>query len=121
MNVEIGDIVLITNFTYPDGSDGSLHSFVVIDIEMDELNLLPFEYLCFLISSQKTKERLPYNVPIAKDAANRLQKDSHVKCDHIYEGIKKDDILMVVGSVTPEQLDRFWDAFNVYMDQLEKQ
>jgi len=50
MNCGIGDIVLVSNFRYPDGSDGSLHSFVVIDIVNDELNLMPREYLCFLIS-----------------------------------------------------------------------
>jgi hypothetical protein len=32
MICDIGDIVLVSNFKYPDGSDGSLHSFVVIDI-----------------------------------------------------------------------------------------
>ena len=56
MNCEIGDIVLVSNFKYPDGSDGSLHSFVVIDIENDALNLMPFEYLCFLVSSNGIKE-----------------------------------------------------------------
>ena len=38
MEISIGDIVLISNFKYPDGSDGSLHSFVIIDIEHDDLS-----------------------------------------------------------------------------------
>ena len=119
MECNIGDIVLISKFKYPDGSDGSLHSFVVIDIEQDELGILPFEYLCFLISSNKSKERLLHNIPLKKDATNRLLKDSHVKCDYIFDGIKKDDILMIVGSVTQEQLDSFWDAFDSFLDSLE--
>jgi len=119
MNCEIGDIVLISNFKYSDGSDGSLHSFVVIDVEKDELEVMPLEYLCFLISSNKSKESLPHNVPLKKDNINRLQRDSHVKCDYIYEGITKDDILMVVGLVTPEQLESFWDAFDTFLDGLE--
>ena len=119
MNCKIGDIVLINSFKYPDGSDGSLHSFVVVDIENDEVGLLPFEYLCFLISSRESKEDFPYNIPIKKDNTNRLKKDSHVKCDYIYEGIRKDDIIMVVGSVTPEQLDSFWDAYEASLDELE--
>jgi len=119
MNCEVGDIVLVNNFKYPDGSNGSLHSFVVISIENDELDLMPFEYLCFLISSKDTKENYPYNIPIKKDDINRLIVDSHVKCDFIYEGIRKDDILMVVGSVTPEQLDTFWDAYEAYLDEIE--
>lgn len=115
----VGDIVLVSNFKYQDGSDGSLHSFVVIDIENDELNLMPFEFLCFLVSSNSTKESYPYNVPIKKDSQNRLIVDSHVKCDFIYEGIKKDDILMIVGSVTQAQLDSFWDAYEAFLDELE--
>jgi len=119
MKCEIGDIVLVSNFMYPDGSDGSLHSFVVIDIENDELDLMPFEYLCFLISSKRTKENYPYNIPIKKDDINGLIVDSHVKCDFIYEGIRKDDILMIVGTVTPEQLDSFWDAYEAYLDKIK--
>ena len=38
MTCKIGDIVLVSNFMYSDGSNGSLHSFVVIDIEKDELD-----------------------------------------------------------------------------------
>jgi len=119
MNCDIGDIILIKNFSFPDGNPGSLHSFVVIDIEKDELEIMPLEYLCFLLSSNKAKENMPYNVPIKKDSINRLQKDSHVKCDYIYGGITKDDILMVVGSVTPEQLESFWDVFEAFLDDLE--
>ena len=119
MTCEVGDIVLVSNYRYPDGSDGSLHSFVVIDIRNDALYLMPLEYLCFLISSKNTKENYLYNIPIKKDNINRLIIDSHVKCDFIYEGIRKDDILMIVGSVTPEQLDSFWDAYEAFLDATE--
>ena len=119
MKCEIGDIVLVSSFMYLDGSDGSLHCFVVIDIENDELDLMPLEYLCFLISSKSSKENYQYNIPIKKDSINRLKVDSHVKCDFIYEGIRKDDIIMIVGSVTPKQLDSFWDAYEAYLDELE--
>jgi hypothetical protein len=119
MNYRIGDIVLINNFKYSDGSDGSLHSFVIIDIEQGEFDIMSFEYLCFLISSKASKEKMPYNVSIKKDKTNRLQMDSHVKCDYIYEGITKDDIIMLVGSVTQEQLDKFWNVFSDYLDTLE--
>jgi len=119
MNCNIGDIVLISNFKYPDGSDASMHGFVVVGIENNELDILPFEYLCFLISSKKSKESYPYNVTLKKDGSNRLKKDSHVKCDYLFEGIRKDDIIMVVGSVTPTQLESFWDAYESYLDELE--
>jgi len=111
MKCELGDIILLNKFLYPDGTAGTLHSFVVVGTERDELEVLPFEYLCFLISSQKEKERYPYNVPIKKDNINCLQRDSHVKCDYMYTGIKEDDILMKVGYVTEEQLDLLFDTY----------
>ena len=104
---------MINNFKYPDGEDGSLHSFVVIDIEMDELGIVPFEYLCFLISSNKQKENYRYNIPIKKDNINRLKYDSHVKCDFIYTGIKEEDIIMIVGQITAEQYEAF---INLYIE-----
>ena len=119
MICEVGDIVLVSNYRYPDGSDGSLHSFVVIDIKNDALDLMPLEYLCFLISSNSSKENYPYNIPLKKNDINRLIVDSHVKCDFIYEGIRRDDILMIVGSVTPEQLDSFWDAYEAFLCTIE--
>jgi len=70
-------------------------------------------------SSKDAKESYPYNIPLKKDSVNRLMVDSHVKCDFIYEGIGKDDILMVVGSVTPEQMDSFWNAYEAYLDEIE--
>ena len=118
MHCEIGDIVLISQFKYSDGRDGGLHSFVIIDIDKDELGIMAFEYLCFLVSSQKSKESFPYNVPIKRDSINRLLKDSHVKCDYIYEGVRIDDILMVVGKVTPEQLEVFLNVYDAYLKEL---
>jgi hypothetical protein len=111
VDYELGDIILLNKFFYPDGTKGTLHGFVIIGMERDEFEVLPFEYLCFLISSQKEKEKYLYNVPIKKDNTNRLQKDSHVKCDYMYTGIKKDDILMKVGYVTEEQFDLLIDTY----------
>ena len=51
MKCEIGDIVLVKDFKYPDGSDGTLHYFVVIDVEQEELAIFPLdEYLGFIVS-----------------------------------------------------------------------
>ena len=112
MKCEIGDIVLINNFKYPDGTDGTLHSFVVIDINKDELELITLDYMCFLISSQVSKSNdvnpdYPYNEPIEATAETGLKKRSHVKCDYLFQGIKEHDIFMRVGSVTAQQYTRF--------------
>ena len=91
----------------------------MIAIEKDELEILPLEYLCFLISSVKEKESFPFNVPIKKDNINRLKEDSHVKCDYIYENIKEEDIIMVVGSITPEQYEIFVDTYLKLQENFE--
>ncbi|MDR2570270.1 MAG: hypothetical protein LBD23_08235 [Oscillospiraceae bacterium] len=39
MICNIGDIVLVSNFKYPDGSDGSLHSIVtMLNIHLKMMN-----------------------------------------------------------------------------------
>ena len=117
MKYEVGDIVLIHDFKYSDGKSGSLHSFVIVYVEKDEFEILPFEYLCMLISSQKEKESYPYNMPIKRDNINGLKRDSHVKCDYIYEGIKEKDIFMKVGIVTDEQYETI---INLHMQSISK-
>lgn len=111
MECKIGDIVLIQNFKYPNGKQGDLHRFVVIDTKQDEVKIMSFEYLCFLISSQKEKDSYPYNIPIKKDNINRLEVDSHVKCDFLYENIKEDDVIMITGRVTEQQYEKFIELY----------
>jgi len=116
MKCKIGDIVLVRNFKYPDGSDGSLHSFVVMDINMDEFEIINLDYLCFIVSSNMSKSNVansnyPYNEPIMPTEDNGLKTPSHVKCDFLYETIKEDDIFMHVGVITNEQYKRFMELF----------
>ena len=96
MCCEIGDIVLVDNYKHRDGTDGKYHNFVIVDIEGDEFNLVPIEYMGFLISSNTDKNNnenpnYPYNEPIKSDNVNGLPKDSHVKCDYQIK-IGKDNI-----------------------------
>lgn len=112
MKCEVGDIVLVNNFIYPDGREGSLHSFVVMGTNMDEFEIVNLDYLCFLISSKEGKTNdvnpsYPYNEPILPTPDNGLKKRSHVKCDFLYDKIKEDDIFMRIGTVTPKQWERF--------------
>ncbi|MCL2699178.1 MAG: hypothetical protein FWE68_02610 [Defluviitaleaceae bacterium] len=116
MKCEIGDIVLVNNFTYPDGIKGTLHNFVVMDIDKDEFTLVNLDYLCFLISSNVSKNntisnKFPYNEPISPTEQSGLRYEGHVKCDVMFEKIKEDDIIMRVGTVTPSQYNRFKELY----------
>ena len=122
MRCEIGDIVLVNNFKYPNGTAGSLHSFVVMGIRQDEFELVNLDYLCFLISSQihKSNDRnpnFPFNEPLHPTEENGLREESHVKCDILFETIKEDDIFMRVGTITPTQYQRFMELYHASLNQ----
>ena len=77
-------------------------------------------------SSLKTTIRSKATIARAREMGRVLHVSEAFKtypvdeeCNNIYGGITKDDIIMVVGSVTPEQLELFWDAYEVFLDSLE--
>ena len=116
MKCEIGDIVLVNKFFYPDGTKGTLHNFVIMNIIQDEFTLINLDYLCFLISSNIKKNNdvnpnYPFNEPINPSAESGLREEGHVKCDILFEKIKEDDIIMKVGTVTQQQYDRFIELY----------
>ena len=120
MKCEIGDIVLVSNYTYPDRSEGSYHNFVIAAIDEDELTLVHLDYFGFVISSQIAKnndvnEKFPYNEPIAPDDISRLPKHSHVKCDELIS-INPDNIIMKLGIVTVAQFNRFMELYRLSLD-----
>ena len=115
MKCNVGDIVLVTHFVYPNGKPGSLHSFVIMDINKDEFELVNLDYLCFLIPSNISKSndansRYPYNEPILPTAESGLLTKSHVVCDVLYN-IKENDIIMRVGSIDANQYKLFMDLY----------
>ena len=121
MKCEIGDIILVNNFKYKDGSDGSLHSFVIMDIVKDEFEIVNLDYLCFLISSNMSKSNdtnpnYQFNEPIDPTETSGLKKRSHVKCDILYDTIKEEDIFIRIGTITPVQHKRFLE---LYLQSLE--
>jgi len=124
MKCEIGDIVLVNNFTYPDGTKGTLHKFVVIDINQDEFELVNLDYLCLIISSNvnktnTTNRNFLYNEPIPPTTESGLRHDGHVKCDYLYS-IKEDDIFMKVGTVTLTQYNRFLELHDLSIESAHK-
>ena len=115
MKCEIGDIVLVNSYKYPDGTDGSFHYFVIAAIDEDEFTLVHLDYFGFIVSSQIAKNNdknksFIYNEPINPDEVNRLPKRSHVKCDELIS-VKPNNIIMKLGTVTIEQYDRFMKLY----------
>jgi len=115
MKCEIGDIVFVNSFTYPDGSKGEYHFFVIVAIDEDELTLAHLDYFGFIISSHieknnSTNKNFPYNEPLNPGNINCLPKKSHVKCDELIV-VKPDTVFMKLGIVTPAQYERFMELF----------
>ena len=115
MKCEIGDIVLVNSYQYPDGSAGSYHNFVIAAIDEDELTLVHLDYFGFIVSSQiaknnSTNKKFPYNEPISPNSINNLKKQSHVKCDELIH-VKPDNIIMKLGTVTISQYDKFVELY----------
>ena len=121
MKYEIGDIVFVSKYKYEDGDNGQNHLFVIID---EEDNLVLVEYFGFIVSSriEKSKEnsKFKYNEELRKDKNNKLNTDSIVKCDQIYK-IPAKNIQFKIGQVDIDDFNRFMEAYNSYLQQVEKE
>jgi len=116
LKCEIGDIVAVINFDYPDSVPGSLHFFVVMEIDQDEYTLVDLAYYSFIISSNIDKNNdvnpdYPYNEPIYPTSDNGLLRPSHVKCDHFYDIDNKDNIIQKLGRVEEDEYERFLELY----------
>lgn len=105
-NYNIGDIVFVYNFEYPNKTKGNNHMFVIID---ENKQIVPFEYFGLLISSNLEKLKYKQNVPLKKNYQNKLHKDSLVKTDYIYL-LTENMISYKMGSVPLEQINYFKDC-----------
>ena len=108
---EIGDIVLVDSYNYPNGTEGKYHCFVIMSIINNEITVIPLEYLGFIISSHVEKnndinKNYPYNEPINPNKTNNLLKKSHVKCD-VLISVNPRNVIMKLGNVETEQYEKF--------------
>lgn len=104
---EIGDIVFVKEYSYPDGKTGNNHFFVIID---QDNTAVPIENFGMLISSNLNKLKFKSNKLLEKDGINNLQKDSLVKTDVIYK-ISNEQILFKIGIVTYEKIEEYKKSF----------
>lgn len=109
----IGDIVFVAKYEYKSGQIGENHSFVIID----DGQAIDINYFGFLLSSNINKASYPFNEVLNKDNANNLRKDSIVKCDDLIQ-LTETEIQFKIGSVAEEDLKRFLDTYEKYLDTI---
>ena len=104
---EIGDIVFVENYNYPDGHEGKNHFFVIID----QNNIaVPIENFGMLISSNLNKLKYKANRFIEKNETNGLNRDSLVKPDVIYKILNK-QIVFRIGKVDKDRIEEYKNSF----------
>ena len=108
---KIGDIVFVSKYKYKNKKDGENHNFVIIDEE----RAIDINYFGFLLSSQTQKLNFSFNKLLNRNEINRLRKDSIVKCDDLITILEK-DIKFKIGEVTEEELERFINAYDRYLE-----
>ena len=104
---EIGDIVFVSVYIYPDGKMGSNHLFVIIDRNN---TAVPIEYIGMLLSSQINKIKFKSNKLIKKDEKNNLNKDSIIKTDTVYK-LSDKQILFKVGEIEKDRIEEYKKNF----------
>lgn len=104
---EIGDIVFVKKYYYPDGSNGENHFFVIID----QNNIaVPLESFGMLISSKLDKLKYKSNILIEKNKENGLRRDSIIKTDVIYK-ILNEQIVFKIGKVDNYRIEEYKNSF----------
>ncbi len=104
---EIGDIVFVKEYIYPDGGQGKNHLFVIID----QNNMaVPLENFGMLISSKIDKIKFKSNKLLEKNDLNGLYRDSIVKTDVVYK-ILNDQIVFKIGKVDNNKIEEYKTSF----------
>ncbi len=104
---EIGDIVFVREYSYPDGKICNNHFFVIID---QDNTAVPIENFGMLLSSNLDKLKFKANKLLEKDETNNLHKDSLVKTDVIYK-IPNEQIIFKIGIVSYEKIEEYKKSF----------
>lgn len=104
---EIGDIVFVKEYNYPDGKKGNNHFFVIID---KNNTAVPIENFGMILSSNLDKLKFNANKLLEKNDVNNLRKDSIVKTDVVYK-ILNEQIIFKIGIVNYEKIEEYKKSF----------
>ena len=91
-NYKIGDIVFVQKYKYKNGTNGSNHMFLIVDMQNQKEKIM---YYGMLISSKLEKLSYNTNKLIQKNNENNLRKDSIIKTDVIYKIFTKNILLKI--------------------------
>ena len=100
-NYKIGDIVFVQKYKYKNGTNGSNHMFLIVDMQNQKEKIM---YYGMLISSKLEKLSYNTNKLIQKNNENNLRKDSIIKTDVIYKIFTK-NILLKIGNIDKTKVD----------------
>lgn len=122
---KIGDIILVKKYK-SDNKEIGMHSFVVISDEEGEIQGLPYDIVCNVLSSlkggehRKRKLSYPGNLPItSKDTEipDGNQKDGYIKAEQFYYFKKELIDYTVIGNMTIESFNMLIDfIYNLPID-----
>ena len=102
----LGDIILVQRYQGEDGRLLRHHPFIVIDDNGGEIEGLPFDFTCSVMSSFKDeiqrRKKLTYKENMEITVEDGADKDGFIKADQIHYFNKENIEYMVVGTVTPE-------------------
>lgn len=107
-NYQVGDIVLINNYQYEDGTIGTNHLFVIIDLYN---KAVPMDYFGMILSSRIEKINYNYNRLIKKDDKNNLRYDSLIKLDQTYI-LLKENIIGKIGCIENDKIQEYKKIYN---------
>ena len=117
---KVRDIILINNYK-SEGVNVGKHSFVVVVDEKGEIQGIPYDMVCNVLSSfkdekqRKKKLAFPGNFPITAtdvDVPGGNEKEGYIKADQLYFFDKNNISYKVIGQITEE-------AFNSLIDFIQ--
>lgn len=97
----IGDLVFVQKYKYKNGMMGNNHIFLIVDIDSSKRNTI---YYGMILSSKIEKISYSANKFIKRDLRNKLNKDSIIKTDVIYE-IFTQNILLKIGKIDKTKVE----------------
>ena len=121
---KIGDIILVKKYV-SHGVELGKHSFVVLNADNGEIQGLPYDLVCNVMSSFHSEEhkerklRFQGNIQVSKDDVNVLNgnsKEGFIKADQLYYFKRAELDYLVIGSIS---IDLYLQLIN-YINQLSK-
>lgn len=103
---KVGDIILINKYYSENNEELSRHPFVVVNDESGQIEGLPFDLVCSVMSSFKSKEQrkkklsYPGNLEITID--DGVQKNGFIKANQLHYFLKNKLDYTVLGSVNED-------------------